>query len=345
MRAPILALTLLALLSAHAPAAAQRAHRDPVTRTDRFELRSDPVVGLHHFLLAWAAAEAGEWPPFAPPIEERRSWRSRLSEDEARVWRSAVEAYEGTRGRSRLFDEGLLAVREWAAGIGSRDAIPEEDRALADALEAALPVYWRRWWPEHDRKSRAWIGEVAPTVDELEEDVMPRLAEAYGGEWPEEIISVDVVAYPNPVGAYSTRGRVTISSVDPAIQMPQAVEIVFHEASHVDSMEAPLRAAIREAFATAGGEPPGPFWHDVIFYTVGDVVRRVLEERGEPGYRHYGRTSGVYARGARWREELPALEAHWRPLLRSLSSEDDVRPDRARMEALGRIAQTLLEGG
>nr|NIP58359.1 hypothetical protein [Gemmatimonadota bacterium]NIR78762.1 hypothetical protein [Gemmatimonadota bacterium]NIT86455.1 hypothetical protein [Gemmatimonadota bacterium]NIU31251.1 hypothetical protein [Gemmatimonadota bacterium]NIU35961.1 hypothetical protein [Gemmatimonadota bacterium] len=279
------------------------------------------------------------------PIEERKAWRSALDEEEARIWTGAVGAYDATRRRSRLFDEGLLAVREWAAGIGPRDAIPEDDRALADALEAALPLYRRHWWPEHDRMSRAWIRRVAPTVDELEEDVVPRLASAYGGEWPEEVIAVDVVAYPNPVGAYSTRGRVTISSVDPAIRMPQAVEIVFHEASHVDSMEAPLRAAIREAFSTAGGEAPGPFWHDLIFFTVGDVLRSVLEERSEADYRHYGETSGVYARGARWREELPAFEEHWKPFLRSSSPEDPALRDRARREALVEMARRLLEGG
>ncbi|MGH7541195.1 MAG: hypothetical protein ACRELC_09365 [Gemmatimonadota bacterium] len=138
------------------------------------------------------------------------------------------------------------------------------------------------WWAAHDRRNRAWIEAVAPRLDEVEESVIPRLVAAYGGAWPDERIPVDVVAYANAVGAYSTGGRLTISSVDRGNAMPQAVELVFHEASHIDPLERPLRVGLEAAYSAAGGEPPDRLWHDVIFYTSGELTRIVLAGVGAP---------------------------------------------------------------
>jgi len=300
------------------PAARAQEAPEPVT-TGRFELRSDSSVGLHHFLLDWAAADAGQWPPFAVPIAELDAGLDELPAEDRDAWRAAVETYGATVGRSLLFDEGLLAVRDWAAGAGPRDAIPDADRPLAAALEGALPMYERHWWPAHDARNRAWIGAVTPVLAELEEGIATRLAAAYGGEWPMRRIPVDVVMYANPVGAYSTGGRVTFSSADAGNAMPQAVELLFHEASHVDELERPLREALGRAFQRAGADEPDRLWHDVIFVTSGEITRLALEESGRPGYRHYGEVAGVYGRGARWAVELPAFETHWLPFLRSAS--------------------------
>jgi hypothetical protein len=158
-----------------------------------------------------------------------------------------------------------------------------------------------------------------------------RFEAAYGGTWPGEPIPVDVMVYANDVGAYSTAGRLTISSVPLGNQMPHAIEMVFHESSHTDPMEQPLRAAVQRAFQAAGVPEPERFWHDVIFYTSGEITRLVLAAHGEPGYEHYG-ALGVYVRGERWATELPAFEQHWRPFLESRSNDDAAR--RAALEAL-----------
>ena len=309
----------------------------PPVMTARFELRSDPRVGLHHFLLAWAAADAGAWPPFAPPLVERDRGLEGLAAEDRETWRTAVEAYGATVGRSLLFDEGLLAVRGWAAGAGSAEAVPGADRPLATALERALPVYARHWWPAHDAQNRAWIEAVTPALAETEVGIASRLAAAYGGVWPAGRIPADVVAYANPVGAYSTGGRVTLASGDRDNGMPQSVELLFHEASHIDPLEAPLREAVAAAFARAGGEAPDRLWHDVIFVTSGEVTRLAFAERGRPEYRHYGETAGVYGRGPRWAVELPAFDAHWLPFVRS----GDADPA-ARHAALEALAAQLL---
>lgn len=303
----------------------------PQATTEHFELRNDPEVSLHHFLLAWAASEKDEWPTWAPPLAEPRYARLKLEPTEARTWAASVADYTNALGRSPVFDPGLIAVRDLLAGVPGT-AVPEADRTLVKAVQSALPIYLRHWWPEHEHANRAWIEAIASPLRKVEGEIGERLVAAYGGAWPEDRIPVDVVPYANPVGAYSTGGRVTIGSRDPALRMPHALEMIFHEASHVDPMEAPLRSALQAAFEATGGEEPDRLWHDTIFYTTGEIVRLVLADREQDDYEHYGRVTGVYRRGERWADELPAFEAHWQPFLASASKDPGVR--RAALEAL-----------
>jgi hypothetical protein len=308
---------------------------DVVVTTERFELRSEPRVNLHHFLIAWAAAERNVWPPFAPVVAERGAWRAQLSASEQRRWASATRAYEATVGRNPIFDEGLIALRDWAAGAGSEGAVPSSDRSLVRALELALPIYERHWWRAHDAQNRAWIEAVAALLASVEDDLAQRVEWAYGGRWPPAPIAADVVLYPHALGAYSTGGRITIGSLDSGHRMPQALEMLFHEASHVPSLESPLRAGIDAAFQQAERQASQGFWHDMIFFSAGALTRIVLEAHGQPGYRHYGEL-GVYRRGEQWAVQLPLLEEHWLPFLASRSSDAE-----ARARALAAIAERL----
>jgi len=292
--------------------------------TELFTLRSDPRVGLHHFLAVWAAADAGEWPGYAQPIVERDSL-PQMDADDRRTWDAAIAAYASTVGRSPVFDAGLIAVRDWAAGTAARDDVPPDDSRLVEAIERALPVYEQHWWPAHDARNREWTRAVLPLARSTERDIARRVAATYGGSWPEERIPVDVVAYANDVGAYSTGGRIVTASADPAIQAEQSLEMLFHESSHTEPLESPLRATIRDAFQQEGGTAPDRFWHDVIFFVSGDATALALEAAGRPGHRHYGETAGVYARGERWPAQLRAFEEHLRPLVRMTDPGDAQR--------------------
>ena len=312
---------------------------DRAVHTDRFVLNNHARVTLHHFLIAWATADAGAWPPWATPITEREDWTTGLDAAGQAEWSAAVAAYAATVGRSHVFDGGLIALRALAAGTGSQADVAPDDRGVARALEAVLPLYRRHWWPEHRERNQRWIEAVAIELDDTEEEIVAGLEAAYGGSWPESRIPVDVVVYANPLSAYSTMGRLTLSSRDRDLRMPYALEMVFHEASHVDEVEGPLRGALRRAFEGAGAEEPDRFWHDMIFFTSGDLTRLALERRGQAGYEHYG-SLGVYVRGERWRTNLPALEAHWRPFLETGSSEREARED-----ALLRVARQVGGNG
>ena len=300
--------------------------------TERFALRSDARVSLHHFLIAWAAADAGEWPGYAAPIVERGEVAGLIGE-EREVWDQAALAYTAAAGRSHVFDEGLVAVRDWASGQANVGSVPDADRALTVALERALPVYERHWWSEHDRSNRAWIGDVSGLLETHEQNLVRRLESAYGASWPENRIAVDVVPYANDVGAYSTGGRITIASGDAGNQAPQSLELVFHEASHVDPLEVPLRQLVDHAFQEEGGQAPNRLWHDVIFFTTGEVTAIALEAAGQD-YTHYGHATGLYRRGERWAGQLPAFEQYLRPFLRSGGAGERVAAVRSVARAL-----------
>lgn len=340
LRTLLLACALTAPAAARATAATAgepAVHPDPEAATERFELWNEPSVNLHHFLIHWAAADSGERPPWAAELVERAEGLDALTPEEREAWSLAVEAYRsGAVGRSLVFDGGLIALRDHLVGRGTLEAVPPDDRGLAEAVGRALPVYRRHWWERHRAENRRWISELVPTLREVEGAMARRVAAAYGGRWPEERIPIDVVAYASFVGAYSTGGRLTIASGDPDLQMPQSVELVFHESSHVDPLEAPLRGALEEAFRAEGAEPPDRLWHDLIFFTTGELTGAVLAEMGTEGYRPYGETAGVYARGERWPPQLRAFERHWRPFLEAGSADPD-----SRRTALRAVARQL----
>ena len=328
-RATCAAVTLATLAPLATSAAGQ-------TSTDRFDFHNDPKTALHHLLVDWALADAGEWPSYAPPIAERATWTVVLDDDQTETWTRAVAEYDVTRGRSLVFDGPMITLRDYATGHAPAPDHPV-GRRVTDALDAALPVYTATWWPAHRLRGEAWIAQLVDVLDALEESIVERLETAYGGRWPERRVPIDVVPYANDVGAYSTAGRVTMASNDFGLVMPLALEMVFHESSHVDALEDPLQDAVADAFRRAGGTAPERLWHDLLFYTTGEVVRIVLEERGLPGYAHYGEATGVYTRNERWPPQLEAFDAHWKPFLRSDGGAA------ARAAALEAVARALLD--
>jgi len=335
-RSALFALMLLVAPALRAAQAPPGIDRVPRVETGLFALVDDPRVNLHHFLLAWAAADAGRWPDWAAPVSEREEDLSSLNPEQRAVWAAAVAVYSQALDRSLVFDHGLIAVRDALAAGAGPDQVAETDRPLMAAVESALPVYRARWWPRQSAENGKWISAVAPLLRDHEAGISRRLVAAYGGTWPQSRIRVDVVAYANAVGAYSTGGVLTVSSLDPGNQPPQALEIVFHEASHVDGLEQPLRAAIAKAYTAHDAQAPDRLWHDFIFFTAGEATRLELAAHGQPGYQHFG-SFGVYQHGARWPAELAAFRAAWQPFLASESSDAA-----ARQQALGEVARRLL---
>ena len=144
-----------------------------------------------------------------------------------------------------------------------------------------------------------------PVVDVLEKE----LATVYATDWPSTPIRTDVAEYASYAGAYTTLGpaHITVSSVNPGNQADAALEILFHEASH--ALVARLRNTLAsEARARNKLFPRRDFWHAVLFYTTGEVVRRHLD-----GYTPYAMKNGLYERA--WQGVPEILDADWKPYL------------------------------
>ena len=175
-----------------------------------------------------------------------------------------------------------------------------------------MPIYQRHWWPEHDRVNRVWIAAVQPLLERHGTALSQALTRTYGTTWPGNPVPVDLSVTAGPNGAYTTGPptHVTISSSDPSLQGPAALETLFHESSH--SPVSDLFQRVRQAASAQEVTVPRQLWHGVLFYTSGELTTRELKAHGIAYTQLAG--SGQYTNlcGAGCREKIAE---HWTPRL------------------------------
>jgi hypothetical protein len=239
----------------------------------------------------------------------------RLSPEERIPWEAAVSYYGNSLiKRDLLFDEGMEAIKNQledaeASSDLTNVQIPGE---LKNVLLKAASVYRNHWWTRHDAQNNQWIAQLKPLVMERGAGIRDALVRIYEQPWPSRAVRVDAVAYANWAGAYTTLRptRPTISTTDPANQGIAALEIVFHETSH--GMMDKVTDAIRDAEKAL--KPPGAngrvsrdLWHEVLFYTSGELVA----ER-EPGYSPFADKNRLWTRA--WPgPDHDLIEKDWKP--------------------------------
>ncbi|MCV2362945.1 hypothetical protein LNV23_05695 [Paucibacter sp. DJ1R-11] len=314
-----IALSVLALL-ASLPAAAAEATQatglasaeGPVQRL-RFDYHSSFLMNLHHFLLDASRRK----PELAAEQAACRLEPTELAPlNEARAF--YAEQFEQ---RHPLFDAGLAAIKQALrqAEDGRRDAqglrgLPEH---LALQLSAAAPAYGRCVWPAHEASNRRWIEQAQALDTRFGAAVQARLERQFTQPFTRLPLRTDLVHMTGTYeGAYSSDEpeHVLMPSGRPDYQGDAALEMLYHEASHVGVMRPLFRSTAAALKAT-----PRPnaqlLWHAMQFYTVGLAVQEVLRQDGEREYTPYAVQGGLYRR-TRWQHALPAIEAHWLPWLR-----------------------------
>ena len=189
------ALLLAVLIASAFPAAQQK----PL-----FTFHSNAWLNLHHYVRS--NARGGPAP-------------TGLTDEERAQWAAGVEFYKPYVPRDLNADDGMVAIKtalRGAEGKSSLDGIAI-DAALKATLERLMPIYQKRWWPEHDRANREWIAAMRPLVDRHGAALSQALARVYGVSWPREPIPVDLTVTAGASGAYGTSepsAHITIVSVD-----------------------------------------------------------------------------------------------------------------------------------
>jgi hypothetical protein len=310
----------------------------PVAPLPVFEFHSGFWLNLHHTLYRIARAQRS--PGSAANPTPANLGISDLSPTEQRVWSSALAYYTKTYADSDLTVSlemvlvknqlGDFETCEDLAGLKKKSCDAGLPAKLTEALDSAAPIYRAHLWQQHDRGNRRWIASVAPLVRRNGLDLAHRLAEIYQTNWPKDRIRVDVSSYASSTGAYTTLDpiRVTVSSSDPRNQGPEALEVLFHEASHgiADSVQEAIFRECRQR------EKPIPrdLWHALLFYTTGEVIRPLALGPRDPasppssaatGYVPYAVREGLYKRG--WENYLRILTQYWQPYLDGTVSFDD----------------------
>lgn len=270
-----------------------------------FELRSDFNLNLHQRLMGDIEAE------------QPRDF-SALSAADREVWEGVLAEYRKQfKGKSPVFDPALVEI-DLQLGRGQ---MPDLVRPL---LERAAPVYRKYWWSADDAANREWIANARSLLDKHAERLAAEHGRVYGMPWP-KLARVDVASYGGRVGAFtnsSAAGPHTVLENHHQNYVGlQALEMVFHEASHqfVDEVGGTIGDPINEHAKRLGAKPPPQLWHAILFYTSGELTRRALAADGikyEPvGYRTvFTRSMGAY---------LKSLDKWWKPVLDGTASREE----------------------
>jgi hypothetical protein len=334
-----LALCVLPFLCAAAVAAQEVLPPAPLPV---YEFHSGFWLNLHHTLYRQARLQRGSAvntanaapanPPANPAVNASMT---NLSPAEQRMWSAAIAFYTKTYADKDLTlslemiliknQLGDFETCDDLAGLKNKSCDAGLPAKLTEILTTAAPVYRAHLWPEHDRANRRWIAAVAPLVRRNGVDLSHRLAEIYQTNWPKDRIRVDVTSYASFTGAYTTLEplRVTVSSIDQRNQGSQALEVLFHEASH--GISDLVQDAIYRECRQRDKPIPRDLWHALLFYTTGEVIRPLTldgtDNRNPSGYVPYAVREGLYKRG--WENYLRVLSQYWQPYLDGTISFDD----------------------
>ncbi len=301
------------LLSAPSASLGQAHERTPVATTPHFAFYSDFATNLNDALIAAGVARKDGKPElFHSGVE--KSCFGDLAPSARAAWDRAVDYYAEIVSPANWSDRPQYLLRVHLAGFGEQleDALARQFVEIARSFRAAAkPAYEACRWATQDAENRRWIERLNPQLAAHEQKIAHRLAEVYQKPWDGLPIPVDVVETVNWSGANSVSrdpagGHLLISN---SYQGPAALEVVFHEASHLLMGRGdPLRQALDQAASALDLTLPDDLWHVVLFYTTGEAVRRVLDQAGESGY-----TPMVYAIFDRsdWGRYRAAIESTW----------------------------------
>ena len=322
-----------------------------------FEFHSGFWINLHHALYYEARQRTNPSPvpqtSHSGPqlkLKSAKDASAGLTPAEQIAWSSAVAYYaENFAGKDLLFNNDLVLLKNQLEDFEDCDDLAGTHKKSCDAglppnltrvLDSAAPVYRAHLWRDQDTANRRWIARVAPLVIEQGVGVSQRLADIYQTKWPKEKIRVDVSAYANAAGAYTTLDplRVTISSTDPRNQGDNAFDVLFYEASH--GIAEPVQEAITRECRQRSKAIPRDLWYALILYTTGEVIQPLLvspmnSSQSKPGgadsestslatldsYTPRGIREALYQRG--WNDYYELLTRFWQPYLDSKSTFDD----------------------
>jgi hypothetical protein len=272
-------------------------------------------LNLHHFLYVLGRAEAGiadsRREAVAGAPADHAAGLKELSESEQAAWKSAVTFYARSWSRKdTVFDADLVEITNQLKRAPSDQPASTRkiDPAVAAVLDRAAPMYRKVWWPRHRDANRAWLAALQPLLKQYGSQILSRITALYQLSWTKDGYPIQISAWGNWAGAYSTSfSLLVVSSFSPSNVGTQGLESVFHESMHQWDQQIDSKLA---ALAKANGTKPvnDDLSHAILFYTIGEVVRDIV-----PGHRPMADVSGIWNRGLG--AFKPALEKYWQPYL------------------------------
>lgn len=278
-------------------------------------------LNLHHFLYVLGRVEAqmpdvGRDAVAGAPADEAAGLQA-LSASERQAWREAVHTYATRMSKlDTVFDADLYdltnAVRR--ASDDRAAAAMQIDVVVAAALDRAAPIYRKVWWPRHREANRRWRDSMEAYGPKLGPPLIAYVTRAYQAEWLAGGFPVNVSAWSNWAGAYSTYDSLlVVSSLSAGNSGLHGFEITFHEAMH--QWDDHLRQRLQALARANTLKVDNLLSHAMIFYTTGEAMRSVV-----PEHVPYAEKAGIWK--GRMGVFKPALDQHWKPYLDGTSTLD-----------------------
>jgi hypothetical protein len=288
-----------------------------------FDFHSNSWVNLHHFLYVSARARRGldrDRTAVTTANGDTLGFGALPAEQRA-IWDRSLDYYAAhLADRDILFDSAMVGVTNQLSDLGegghARDT--HLDPQLAATLDAASQVYRALWWPRLDAANRAWIARVKELLAAHGDSAAAWEARVFDTRWSSTPVRVDVCAYTNWAGAYTTESpsRINVSTVADPTGREASFETLFHEVLH--TMDTPLFDRLTNAARAQGKKLPRDPTHAFIFYTAGEVARAFF-----PGHQPFAESGGIWARSRDLGAMRPLLVRDWQPWIAGRSSFDD----------------------
>ncbi len=298
-----------------------------------FQFRNGFWVNLQHFLYLQARLERGLTIVNGgqPQAGLAAADLSHLTPAQRQAWQNAVGYYAAHFANYDLpYDSFLVRIDDRLSEMTSCPDITGKTNSACDAgidphltkvLEEAAPVYRAHWWPEQQRANEAWIALASNLIRQYGGKPAAMLAAVFDNTWPPDPIPIDVTQYAGTYGAYTTLEplHISISSIDPRNQAPEALEVVFRESSH--ALAEPIGQAIAEQCRKLTKPTPRDLWHALAFYTTARVFARVFAGEtisgSAPGAAPTSFLAGQreYVAERRWQHYEVLLDVYWQPYL------------------------------
>jgi hypothetical protein len=310
----------IALGSGDAPAQMTPAASIPVgaPADSLFAFRSGMWYNLNHFLYQFARARKGVPDMSLPALAALGADTADLeaqSPADRLVWSQAVDYYVRERADRPIdFDSVLVETNYALAARGDSTLSPGAGLpdGLVEQLNRVAPLYRRVWWTRHDRGNRLLVARLDSLLTRYGDSVVHQLVRAYRVPWPERRTPVEVTAFANWGGAYTTGfpPLITIASQYAGHANTRGLEQLFHEESHL--MMDSVHVGVQATGLSPRSDAARQLEHAIIFFTAGETVRAAAPDHVTfAEWRHFwpdgtGPLARYYA----------ALDTIWRPYLK-----------------------------
>jgi hypothetical protein len=286
-----------------------------------FTFRIGQWNNLHHFLYVLGRAKNGvpdmrrEAVAAAPGDIAGLTARP---DAERGAWDDAIRFYAaGLSTKDAVFDAEMVKVTQILTAVPDASDLSGLglDPQLVAVLRRVAPVYRAVWWPRHERANHARRDELQALVEKHGAPLVKRLTSVLGTEWPAQPRTIDLAAYSNWAGAYSTDGGlIVMSSISESNVGLWGLESLLHEAAH--QWDEQLERRLSAAAAKTGKPLPPQLSHAIIFHTCGELMREVF-----PDHIPSAEKVGIWNRGLG--AFKPRLDQHWRPYLKGAGTFEE----------------------